>query len=291
MIGDPGEITRSGVADQAGVVLGGVVGAVLDFLDVAIDPFVNFGMSIDEGKAGGIAVAPGRGIEPTLVTKRSHIAEGGEVRVVDAVFVFIEKDENLGRSRETEISHFQRSFEWRTVAGNGAVGVAEVTVHRVAADARPFFAAKKERGTVTGATEDFDRGDVNVGGALLDQVFVDGIGHRTHAAIAPGGDSARIGPGPAVEQFVFIIVRPHDEAGGQLFGIGHAGDGLGFFLGAGESGQEHRGENGDDSDHDEQFDERKSGVIGTKSRCGRSAIHQLGARKRSARGSLSSSRA
>ena len=56
-----------------------------------------------------------------------------------------------------------------------------------------------------------------------------------------------------------VVAFIHVEGESQLFHLGRAADGLGFFTGLGEGRQQHGGEDGDDGDDHQQFDQGEHG--------------------------------
>jgi len=65
-------------------------------------------------------------------------------------------------------------------------------------------------------------------------------------------------PGPKrIREEVLIRTRVLKREGLNLFQVVHAGRRAGRFARLAERGQQHRGENGDDSNHDKQFDQSK----------------------------------
>ena len=62
-----------------------------------------------------------------------------------------------------------------------------------------------------------------------------------------------------------VVVGPHAVSQTDLLQVAHASDALGFGFRFGESGQEEACEDGDNGDHDKQFDERESLLSGDAS--------------------------
>jgi len=62
--------------------------------------------------------------------------------------------------------------------------------------------------------------------------------------------------GPARE-VAAVVAGVGEEACAGLLDVRHAGGAAGLFARGGESGQEHRGEDGDDGHDDQQLDERE----------------------------------
>jgi hypothetical protein len=54
-----------------------------------------------------------------------------------------------------------------------------------------------------------------------------------------------------------VVTGEGDQRRVHLLQVGHALEPVGLFLGLGECGEEHAGENADDSNHNQQFNQRK----------------------------------
>ena len=87
---------------------------------------------------------------------------------------------------------------------------------------------------------------------------------------------------------VVIIVVVHVPGRHQLFGVVEAIDALGFALGLGERGQKQGGQDGDDGNHDQQLDQRKSTALAAARGGGIHQLHNPGLDGLVKRGSMSS---
>jgi hypothetical protein len=54
------------------------------------------------------------------------------------------------------------------------------------------------------------------------------------------------------------VIGINRKSDADLFQIGQANNGARLFFGHGQGGQQHRGKDGDDRDHDQQLDESKT---------------------------------
>ena len=54
-----------------------------------------------------------------------------------------------------------------------------------------------------------------------------------------------------------VVTGEGDQRRVHLLQVGHALESVGFFLGLGQSGEQHAGENADDGNHNQQFNQRK----------------------------------
>ena len=66
---------------------------------------------------------------------------------------------------------------------------------------------------------------------------------------------------PCLQHYVFVVVRVNGHGDSNLPEVVEAFDALAFFFGAGECGQKHAGQDGDDRNDNQKFNQGKSGSL------------------------------
>ena len=265
---EPREVAGVGGGD------GAIAGArVTD--EIAIAPFADFGVAIGETEAAGVIVVDSGFIDPT----GGFGGVGYKRTIVDTEVIFVDEDEGHRGTGLGEIGLLVKVFAGGGV-GDGEIPTVEggePAIHGHAADMREKGAEEVDAALVGGAFVDVNVVYVGIDEAELDP-FETGVVTGGGAGSAEiGGDilttGAPLGVGTAGlaggvseagrlvvivavgSEAVLVIAGIHFPTEAQLPFIGEALDTLGLLLGLTKGGQKHRGQDGDDGDHHEQFDQ------------------------------------
>ncbi len=226
-------------------------------------------MPISKRKTAGTIVVTCREINDSLVTRRIHRFGIRHLTckrcIIDTIWMFIDKYEGFGRIYDIA------ELAIRPIRGLTCIlppcqpfAVSKDLTHRNASHPRALLPCVSNQASISGTL--IKRGRLT--GIIPQRPFFDVVpiipmlkpGTDVKSNISSKPDRTTCKSDLCRNQSIVVITRIKDKRQGQLLGVAHALDTLRLRLCLGQRRQQHRRQDRDNSDHNQQFDERKCSI-------------------------------